>query len=236
MAPSSMKKRGTKRVVVFSSEARIAHLRGFSERKKQRRVYGLAMQKVKDRTAKLVQRKEEKQDQLERIEQAERHKEMVLEDFVESRAGIAGGTRDVESDSDNETEDAKATSTIKTYNDKKTETQWGGRVTVMTSEIEMGGDSDDDDVPQTKQKSFDLRQRYAGKVERFMKDLNKGNMPGKKRDQNHKRKGIHGAAEKVGTGNLKIAQKALASTNQAKPKKSWEKGKKGKGKGKGGKR
>ena len=80
--PSSMIKRGNKREVVFDPEARKAHLRGFSERKRERRAFGLAMQKVKDRKAKIEQRASEKKDELQRVEEAEHQKEQWMDEMV----------------------------------------------------------------------------------------------------------------------------------------------------------
>ena len=60
--------------VVFDPEERRNYLRGFSERKRQRRAFGLAMQKVKDRQARLEDRREHKKSELARIEEAERQK------------------------------------------------------------------------------------------------------------------------------------------------------------------
>jgi ribosomal RNA-processing protein 17 len=233
-----IKKRGKKKEVVFDPEARKDYLRGFSDRKKQRRAFGLAMQKVKDRTAKLDQRKSEKQDMLRQIEQAEKQKEELLEENMSCHAN------DDEGDADDKSQDSegdqKASKTIATmlYDDEQTETQWGGQVIVTTSVVPLDGDSEDEDDgdEQTKpreKKAIDSRQRYAGNVERYMTEL-KGNLPGKKKSstQNTKRKGKDGAADMKGMGggaNLKLAQKALQTT-QAKTKAPvWQKGKGKKG-------
>jgi ribosomal RNA-processing protein 17 len=237
-----------KKEIVFDPEARKDYLRGFSDRKKERRAFGLAMQKVKDRTAKLAQRKEEKQDLLKQIEQAEKQKEELMEEVIRSREPRkkeADATHD-DGDSDDNSKDSegdqKASKTIATmfYNDKQTETQWGGQVVVTTSVVPLDGDSDDEDMdaertkPRGEKKTFDSQQRYAGNVERYMGEL-KGKMPSKKKSstQNTKRKGKNGAAEMKGMGggaNLKLAQKALQSTTQVKSKApAWQKGKGKKG-------
>ena len=238
-----------KKEIVFDPEARKSYLRGFSERKSQRRAFGLAMQKVKDRTAKLDQRKQEKQDLLRQIEQAEKQKEELLEEYISSREPRkkeADATHDG-GDSDDKSEgsegEQKASKTIATlrYDDKQTETQWGGQVIVTTSMVALDGDSEDEDMDteqtkprEKKTKTFDSQQRYAGNVERYMGEL-KGNMPGKKKSstQNTKRKGKNGAAEMKGMGgaaNLKIATKALQNTQKVKSKApAWQKGKGKKG-------
>jgi ribosomal RNA-processing protein 17 len=235
-----------KKEVVFDPEARKNYLRGFSDRKKQRRAFGLAMQKVKDRTAKLEQRKSEKQDMLRQIEQAEKQKEELLEEVIRSReprGGKADANHD-EGDLDDKSKDSegdqKASKTIATmrYDDEKTETQWGGQVIVTTSMVPLDGDSEDEDMDteQTKpreKKSFDSQQRYAGNVERYMGEM-KGKMPGKKKSstQNTKRKGKNGAADMKGMGgaaNLKLAQKALQTTQAKSKAPAWQKGKGKKG-------
>jgi ribosomal RNA-processing protein 17 len=238
-----MRKRGTKREVVFDPEARKAYLRGFSERKRQRRAFGLAMQKVKDRKAKLEQRAQEKKDELERVEQAEAQKEELMEEVVRMNPSIAGDDfsgegSDLDKEESSDDEDEKTPKAekqklekvidTKVYDDSKTELSWGGQVTVTTSVVELDGDScddvDDDDLVKscTKQKtSVDLAQKYAGNVNRFLNEL-KGNMPAKhKRDATKtKRKGKNGAADMKGVGgaqNLKIASKLLSKSKEKNP-------------------
>mmetsp|Transcript_32202 Transcript_32202/g.53876 ORF Transcript_32202/g.53876 Transcript_32202/m.53876 type:complete len:271 (+) Transcript_32202:96-908(+) len=248
--PSSMRKQGGKREVVFDPEARKAYLRGFSERKRERRAFGLAMQKVKDRKAKIEQRAQEKKDELERVKQAEQQKEELLEEVVRMNAstalGAAGGGDDSQEDSDREDssdenddsddEDGKKkpkakkqkTADVvdtKVYDDRKTEKTWGGRVTVTTSVVQVGDDSEDDDdlqemkSRQQNQKSVDVAQKYAGNVQRYLDEL-KGKMPGKhKRDTGvkAKRKGKNGAADMKGiggNGTLKIASKLLSKSKE----------------------
>lgn len=194
-----------KREVIFDPEARKQYLRGFSERKKQRRAYGLAIQKVKDRKAKLQERREGKQVELERIERAEEQKKELL---AESH-----GLEEVE-------EDVTAldypNATITSYQDVVTQSQFGGQVIVTTTTVPLSDESDDDESPPpAKKPAIDSRQRYAGKVDKFLHQLQR-NMPGKKkRDSGSqpKHKGKHGAASMKGMGgssNLKIAQKALS--------------------------
>mmetsp|Transcript_64760 Transcript_64760/g.181037 ORF Transcript_64760/g.181037 Transcript_64760/m.181037 type:complete len:278 (+) Transcript_64760:99-932(+) len=226
--PSSSK---NKREIVFDPEARKEYLRGFSERKKQRRAYGLAMQKVKDRKAKLEERKQTKEDELKRVEEAEKQKAAYFEEMVkqqkgarsqeESEAEDGEGPEDKSEDGDAK---EKAVLDTKTYDDRDAETHWGGRVTVTTSVVDLGDDDSSDDegvsarhASSQKNKSVDKRQQYAGNVEKYMAQL-KGNMPGKKKTRDAsghqaKRKGKNGAAEMKGVGgaaNLKLAQKVLS--------------------------
>ena len=58
--------------ITFDPTDRREYLTSFSARKKEHRAFGLAMQKVKDREAKLEERKKQREAQLERIEDIER--------------------------------------------------------------------------------------------------------------------------------------------------------------------
>lgn len=219
---------GRRGEIVFDPEARKSYLRGFSERKKDRRVYGLAMQKVKDRKAKIEQRAEEKQAVQEQIEQAERQKEELLEEMIEEdkksivRAPFGDDDSDrgiksnPSSDELDERPDEGDIEKVETYQDVQTQSQWGGEVIVTTS-THIPGDSDDDAPTQPKKKktkrSTDMEQDFAGNVEKYMKQL-KGSLPGKKKKvyRQSKHKGRHGAANMKGMatgGDLKIAQRAL---------------------------
>ena len=110
MSQAQKRKRG-KKEIVFDPEARKAYLRGFSDRKRQRRAFGLAMQKVKDRKAKIDQRKQDKKDELERVEEAERQKEELMEGEVLNLGIFKNyGESHVDSNSDDDSkEEAKAT-------------------------------------------------------------------------------------------------------------------------------
>lgn len=107
--PASLIQRGSKREVIFDPEARKAHLRGFSERKRQRRAYGLAMQQVKDRNAKIEQRAKEKKDELARVEEAERQKEELFFDAAVTTTThplhYHGRENDDESSNNNDTDE-----------------------------------------------------------------------------------------------------------------------------------
>jgi len=221
-APFHNKKR--KREVTFDPEARRQYLQGFSERKRQRRAYGLAMQKVKDRRSKLEEKKETKQADLERIEQAESQKKELL---YEKHGGVIEGD---DNDEDDTRANKKKDTTTTTYQDVQTQSQFGGHVIVTTTTMPPS-DDDESDVEQEpeKAKHIDAQQRYAGNVNKYLHQL-KGNMPGKKkRDHGSKHKGRHGAASMKGMGgaaNLKVAQKAL-SKMQAKNGMNERKGRSG---------
>lgn len=160
---------------MFDPEARKNYLRGFSERKRQRRAFGLAMQKVKDRKDRIDQRAQERKDDLARVEEAERQKEELLEEVVRMNNGddcddddnddnddknnlpeakIDDGDEDG-ADEDKETvrnvhqpETATKENGVigtKVYDDSKTARTWGGQVTVTTSVVEVGDDDGSDD-------------------------------------------------------------------------------------------
>jgi ribosomal RNA-processing protein 17 len=215
-----------KKEIVFDPEARKAYLRGFSERKRQRRAYGLAMQKVKDRKAKLEERKEAKKEDIKRVEEAEQQKAAFMREMMNqstkdgSDKEEAGEALD---DASSKEEDTNEVLDTKTYDDQTTESQWGGRVIVTTSAVHLDDDNSDGEEidthkPQAEKKSVDKRQQYAGNVEKFMSKL-KGNLPGKKKSKDStghhaKRKGRNGAADMRGIGgaaNLKLAQKVLGN-------------------------
>jgi len=199
-------------VISFNPEARREYLRGFSERKRQRRAFGLAMQKVKDRKAKLEDRREQRKEQLERVEEAEQQKRSLLETVLGrplEDTAIPGASYQ-----DDRSKGKK--SEIKTYQDKATEKQWGGQVIVTTTYANLVDNSDDEDTEKTKEKrkySNDEQQRAAGDVTKFLTEL-KGTLPGKKSSGGKKpHKGQHGAATMKGIGgakNLKMAQKVLS--------------------------
>ena len=114
---ATLRKRGRTKEIVFDPEARREYLTGFSARKQQRRAYGLAMQKVKDRKAKLEQRKDLREAQLERVEEAERLKKQVEEAALEAR-GMIHNDKEGEG-SDKEGDDSDKTKDGEKDNDKK---------------------------------------------------------------------------------------------------------------------
>lgn len=236
---SSNKKRGRKLEIVFDPDARRAHLRGFSERKRQRRAYGLAMQKVKDRKAKIDQRKQEKKDDLERVQEAEKQKEILLEEELLNQGVLKDGDDDDKSQAsvNNKTEqehESKNDAIVKQkiYEDKQAEKKWGGSVKVTTSFLSLDDDLSDDDNMDGKKKAVDHEQKKAGDVQKYLDEL-KGNMPGKRKQTKRlMTKGKNGAAEMRGMGgssNLRMAQKVLGKA-KAKADVGGKKGKKRRGK------
>lgn len=200
--PTKRKNRGKE--IVFDPEERRKYLQGFSERKQQRRAFGLAMQKVKDRQARLYDRREHKKSELERIEEAERQKSTLQEDALIGRV--------------DEVDDVVNTVSIEkgkiaTYQDETSTEKWGGQVIVTTTLASMSDASDEElQIVKVKQ-SVDKRQRYAGDVSKFINRM-KGSLPAKKKTtRSQPRKGNHGAANMSGIGgaaNLKLAKKALS--------------------------
>ena len=152
-----------KKEIVFDADARRAYLRGFSERKKQRRTYGLAMQKVKDRKAKLDERKEARKEDLKRVEEAEQQKAayrneiLQITEKIDSRKNkntrkdgsddehVEAGKDASNGDDASSQGDTNAVLDTKTYEDQATESQWGGRVIVTTSAVHLDEDDDGDD-------------------------------------------------------------------------------------------
>ena len=101
----TFRQRGRVKEIVFDPEARKEYLTGFSARKQQRRAFGLAMQKVKDRKAKLEQRKDLREAALERVEEAERLKKQVEQAALEARGLLRIKKKNDEVDSDSDDED-----------------------------------------------------------------------------------------------------------------------------------
>lgn len=191
------------------------------------------MQKVKDRKAKLQEKRETRDAELQQIEQAEQQKQAAFDE--------ANGVDDAsESDSSGEQEQATENSTNMTttrYQDTHTTSQFGGQVIVTTSTVPPIDDDDEHDESSSDtestarhaHKNVDSQQRYAGNVNKYINEL-KGKMPGKKKNHFQKHKGRHGAASMKGMGgaaNLKVAQKALSKI-QAKQHKHERKGKRSK--------
>jgi ribosomal RNA-processing protein 17 len=199
--------------IVFDPDARRKHLQGFSARKRERRVFGLAMQKVKDRKARLEIRQSEREARIEHVELAERQKEEMMQAvFAESGMKLQEG-KDFASDNDEQ-----AIEKVETYEDRHTQSMWGGEVIVKVSTHVPGDDDSDDEKILQQQaplvKKIDEQQQFAGKVERYMPQV-KASLPGKKKHaiQHRKTKGTHGAANMKGmashSGDFKLAQKAL---------------------------
>ena len=238
--------------ITFDPEARRSYLRGFSERKKQRRAYGLAMQKVKDRQEKLTERKERKESLMHQIEQSEKAKQKLLEGSLREREEFKDVQDDNDDDaasshSDTQGDETKKTSAedapetkIHKYEDKETEKRWGGQVVVTTSTAIPDDDSDDDDDgarvaaqakgqlhPRRRRGRKDEAQEYAGSVDRFLSKTIKA-LPGKqnKAQNHHRHKGKHGASEMKGVGGaagLQAAQKFLKRSHDKNSKRDGKK-------------
>lgn len=220
---STMSKKRNRTEIVFDPDARKQYLQGFSERKRQRRAFGLAMQKVKDRKARLDQRAERKKAVKEQIEQAEQQKEQILESVL-AETLESSPSRSTLQPSDPDKGENEEEKKVETYHDEKTKMHWGGEVIVTTSTRIPDESSDDDDEIKPKKvkklKKHDEEQEFAGNVEKYLSRL-KGNMPGKSKKDGgkHKHKGKHGASNMKGmakSSDLRIAQKALqiASTKR----------------------
>lgn len=229
---------GREQAVVFDPAARQEYLQGFSKRKHERRAFGLAMQKVKDRKAKLEQRAESKQAIKEQIEQAEKQKEELLEEYMLDynggssdgvKSAIIKGSREQTPPTSVKLDSEPLVDKVDMYQDDQTQTQWGGEVIVTTSTKIPGGEDDGDDnenvddvvKPSAKRRKIDAEQEYAGKVEKYLTKL-KGKLPAKKRKDNiKKQKGLHGAVAMKGVAGsgseFKMAQKVLVRS-QAKQK------------------
>lgn len=201
---NTMRRKNRGREIVFDPEERRKYLQGFSERKQQRRSFGLAMQKVKDRLARLDDRREHRKSELERIEEAERQKRTLLEEALIGRATA------IQNDHNRETMTKEKTAT---YHDMESTEKWGGQVIVTTKLASLSDESDEEDEMVPRKQNIDRRQRYAGDVSKFVNQM-KGSLPAKKKlTGRQSRKGNHGAANMSGIGgaaNLKLAKKALS--------------------------
>eukprot|EP00574_Skeletonema_japonicum_P009998 CAMPEP_0201718988 /NCGR_PEP_ID=MMETSP0593-20130828/4351_1 /ASSEMBLY_ACC=CAM_ASM_000672 /TAXON_ID=267983 /ORGANISM="Skeletonema japonicum, Strain CCMP2506" /LENGTH=281 /DNA_ID=CAMNT_0048209377 /DNA_START=52 /DNA_END=897 /DNA_ORIENTATION=- len=227
--PTSSFNRHKKVEVSFNATDRHEYLTGFSKRKKERRAFGLAMQKVKDREAKVEERKERREAQLEKIEDIERNKRAL-------RRGLLEGSDDDDNDNDGSDDDDNDGSInnnkqqqqqkeLNTFQDEHTTTQFGGLVSVTTTFGIPSDDDDDDDDDNSidfykrvkhGKHHIDTEQKRAADVNTFMEQV-KSNMPSKKKSSNGGgkrggKKGQHGASTMSGMGNaatLKMAQKTL---------------------------
>ena len=192
--------------ITFDADARREYLTGMSARKKERRVFGLAMQKVKDRKEKLERKKEDRKSRLEQIEEAEKLKRMAKgqgsdDDDDESDSSASGIDREPDDDSSvsstdrqsnrkkTETGTSKKSShnnaeeTMQTYSDANTTNQFGGSVIVTTTYgIPSDEESDDPDLQGivSNKPHIDEEQKYAGNVTKYMKQV-RSNLPSKKR-------------------------------------------------------
>jgi ribosomal RNA-processing protein 17 len=187
--------------IVFNPDARKEYLQGFSKRKGERRAYGLAMQKMKDRKARLEQRAELKRAEREQVEQAERQKESEIEEYMLDRSVLSGmGFTEALAEEEGvkkapaparggngksgKDEKSKAVDKVEVYHDEVTRDQWGGEVIVTTSTRFPGtsDDEDDDDdnddaeakkraKKKPKRMTVDEEQEYAGNVEKYLAEV-----------------------------------------------------------------
>ena len=209
--------------VSFNASDRLDYLTGFSKRKKERRAFGLAMQKVKDREAKVEERKERREAQIEKIEDIERNKKAL-------RKGLEGGNDGdgEEDDNDdgsvhdeiNDGQQQQQQQQQSTFQDEHTTTQFGGLVSVTTTFGIPSDDEDDDSIDFYKRAKHgkdhvDTEQKRAADVNTFIEQV-KSNMPKKNSGKRGGKKGQHGASTMSGMGHsatLKMAQKTLKKFN-----------------------
>lgn len=229
--PGSNKGRYSQRKaeIVFDAEARRKHLQGFSARKRERRVFGLAMQKVKDRKARLGVRQSEREARLEQIEQAEHQKEQMTQHLWPDDDDDSAATFDNSKASINVQDDDQSIEKVERYEDGQTHCMWGGEVVVNISTHFPGEISEEEDKTKKQRvKKTDEQQVFAGKVEKYLPQV-KAQLPGKKKQAQHLRKtnGLHGATTMKGmpsnSGDFKLAQKALGRANNKAPDRHFNK-------------
>ena len=239
--PSFAPNRHKKVEVSFNASDRLDYLTGFSKRKKERRAFGLAMQKVKDREAKVEERKERREAQIEKIEDIERSKKAL-------RKGLLEGDDDDNDDDDNdgtvnnddqdEGGQEHPEKELSTFQDEHTTTQFGGLVSVTTTFGIPSDDEDDDSIDYYKRVKHgkdhvDTEQKRAADVNTFIAQV-KSNMPKKNSGKRGGKKGQHGASTMNGMGNaatLKMAQKTLKKFNAKKGRRGGGGDERGGGKG-----
>lgn len=205
--------------MTFNPSERRDYLTGFSSRKKERRAFGLAMQKVKDREAKLEERKEQREAQREKIEDIERNKVTLRNGLLSGENGV-----DVEVIDDGSCADVAQEHERKTFQDEHTAHQFGGSVSVTTTFGIPPDDDDEDDLTNSKAQFYarkqhgpghvDEAQKLAGNFRNYIANV-KGTLGSKKKSAGRLggRKGQHGASTMKGMGNaasLKMAKKTLA--------------------------
>jgi len=223
---TSQSKHHKKLEIKFNPTKRVEYLTGFSTRKKERRAFGLAMQKVKDRQAKIDERKDNRDATLEKVEEIERSKAALRYDDDDDNNA---------SDYDDAGEGEKPLhkKNQHTFQDEHTTNHFGGYVSVTTtygilSDNEEDNDDNDNDGNNNnvKKQSFfertkhgkdhvDIQQKQAGNVSSYITKV-KGSMNSSKKKKHGGascKKGQHGAASMKGMGSgttLKMAKKTLA--------------------------
>ena len=216
--------------IEFDATARYQHLTGFSERKRARRTFGLAQQKMKDRKAKLEHRAAIRTAERDFITEAEQRKQQHYDDQVLQQQQSQHGALLVNLVRDDDDDDDRSVSSKKVaeqstnhetvqilFDGTETEQQWGGHVVVTTS-THIPGDSDNEDDNNLEKKdhqrydknntNHDTEQVNAGKIEKYIKTI-QGHLPKSKKrttvasnnSSNKRTKGQHGAANMKGVGN-----------------------------------
>ncbi len=254
---SSQKHGGRRKLeITFNPTDRRDYLTGLSSRKKERRAFGLAMQKVKDRQAKLEEKKEARAAELEKIEELERSKRALR--------GQDDDYEDVHDDDDDDDDDTNSEEVegsanplheqnekeSKTFRDEQTTNHFGGLVSVTTTFGIPSDDEDDESVNSNKEffarakhgsGHVDEAQKNAGDVHNYIakvKGTMNGNKKGKMSGRKGGKKGQHGASSMKGMGNastVKMAKKTLSKFT-AKGAKGSENERGGRGKKKRGRR
>jgi len=168
--------------------------------------------------------KEQREAQLEKIEDIERNKATLRKGLSGSNTADDDDANNSDNDEDtlNKNEAQHNEKELKTYQDEQTTHQFGGLVSVTTTfGIPSDDDDDDNDINTTNEfyerkqhgsNHIDEEQKLAGNVNNYMKSV-KSTMGGKKKGgggSKHK-KGMHGAQSMKGMGNnIKFAKKTLS--------------------------
>lgn len=248
--PTHFRNKKGKLEIRFDPSKRREYLTGFSKRKQERRAFGLAMQKVKDRKAKLEDRKATREAKEEQLLELEAQKKRIENDGVEEGEDDDDDDDDDSEDGSEDNEENDETTEEKSDNSKclvDTLTthdvdQFGENVTVTTT---FGLPEDDDEKAEelvynersekslqmkkgSKYRNNDEEQRMAGNVNHFIKEVKRSGVLSSKSSRKNqgngsRRKGNHGAAQMKGIGgsaNLKIAKKSLSIAKAKLAKKS----------------
>jgi hypothetical protein len=231
--------------IEFDATARYEHLTGFSARKRARRAYGLAQQQIKDRNTKLEHRAAKRNAERDFIAEAEKLKQQHYHLQQQQQEHDNYGNDDSDNNDQpsaamrNKNEIPATDETVQMlFDNAETEQQWGGHVVVTTS-THIPGDSDNEDDHHNnnndsnrehqrrltpKSENHDVEQVHAGKVEKYIKNI-QSNLPSKKKKRtmstnattstttNKRSKGQHGATQMKGIGSaadMKTAQKMLS--------------------------
>jgi ribosomal RNA-processing protein 17 len=142
-----------KSFIEFNPEKRVEFLTGFSKRKKDRRVFGLAMGELKKRKDHLEARKETRDSRLEEVEKVEERNRLDRgEEGLLPTAPVAA----VEEEDDDEEEEEEhdegniSSNNVLHFANETTSQMFGGDVSVS---ISYGFDGDDDNATSTSEKT-----------------------------------------------------------------------------------